>query len=170
MVVLFSPYLLCMLMPMATNAEECGGTTGQTCNARALNAASKSNYLAASTSNLTVGYCVRWLGDGNGMTTLIYKSENGTQVFQDTQTVMFTDIPDVVNITFGSDPSTTYQATVPYGDYEACFVGKFETEFLGCRLLIFENATSDQITACEEGHAQACPGTIYDTWNEELCT
>ncbi|XP_077535084.1 uncharacterized protein LOC144146968 [Haemaphysalis longicornis] len=170
MVLLFSPYLLCMLMPMAANAEECSRSNSQPCNASALNAASQSTYLAASTSNLTLGLCIHSVRNGNGMTTITYKFENGTQAYEDTQKIVFTDVPDVVNITFGSDPNTTYQTMVPYADYEACFVGKFETEFLGCRLTIFDNATSDQITECMEGFSEACPGTVYDTWNEDLCT
>lgn len=118
---------------------------------------------------MTLGYCVRWLSNGNGMTTLIYKLENGTQVFEDTLDIVSTDAPDVVNITFESDNSI-HKVTVLYGDYEACSVGKFDVEFLGCRLFIFDNATTNHITTCTEGFTQACPGTFYDNWNEELCT
>lgn len=155
---------------MAANAEECSRNINQPCNASALYAASEGAYLAASTSNLTLGLCIHSVRNGNGMSTITYKFENWTQAYEDTEQSVFTDVPDEVNITFGSDPNTIYQVTVPYGDYEACFVGKFETEILGCRLMIFDNATSDQITECIEGFSEACPGTVYDTWNETLCS
>lgn len=103
------------------------------------------------------------------MTTLIYKFENGTTAFESKESFTSTNKPDVVNITVGSDPDTAYEVQVPYADYEACFVAKYDSAFFGCRLWIFDNATSAQVTACTGGHAEACPGTVYDTWDEALC-
>lgn len=59
MVLLFSPFLLCTLMPVAINAEICGGSEGQPCNASALYDDFASVYLAADTSNMTQGLCIR---------------------------------------------------------------------------------------------------------------
>lgn len=169
MVLLFAPYVVYMFMPMAVNAEVCGGTSGPPCNASALYSDFESVYLAAADSNMTQGMCIRLERQENEEATIHYRLENGTEIFQDTQSYTFTDAPDVINITFGSAPDMTFVVHIPYADSEACFVTKFDTAMLGCRLWIRDGATSAQITACTDGLSQACPGTVYDTWNEEAC-
>ncbi|XP_077532720.1 uncharacterized protein LOC144145101 [Haemaphysalis longicornis] len=116
--------------------------------------------------------CVRSVREGNGLATLVYTFENnGSLAYTESQKSEFTDVPDVVDITYERDNiSTTFRSTVPYGDYEACFVGKIDScGMIECHLLVFINATSCQATKCMQGLTQACPGPVYDTWNEELC-
>ncbi|XP_077535086.1 uncharacterized protein LOC144146971 [Haemaphysalis longicornis] len=169
MVVLFSAYLLCLFMQMAVKAEVCGGSSGEPCNALSVYTTFESIFLAASTTNRTFGLCVRQEHQDNETDILIYKYENGTLGFKSTQRFSTTSEQDVVNIIVGNDPNSTYEVQVPYADYEICFVAKYDSAFFGCRLWIYENATSAQITACRAGHAQVCTGTVYDTWNEEVC-
>lgn len=171
MVLLFSPFLFCTFMPVAINAEICGGTNGQPCNASALYADFASVYLAAATSNLTQGLCITLERQPDEQAvTVHYGLGNGSEIFQDEFTYTVTDAPDVINITYESDPNTTRQVQVPFADYAACFVTEFDYPFPGCRLWLSDTATSDQMTACMNGLAEVCQGSTYDTWDEELCS
>ncbi|XP_077532752.1 uncharacterized protein LOC144145122 isoform X2 [Haemaphysalis longicornis] len=116
------------------------------------------------------GLCVSLRREENKQASVIYNFENGTRAYEDTQTYTPTNAPDVINLNFSSDPSSTFQVQIPYADYEACFVMKFTIEAIGCRLWLSGNATNEEVTACTNGFTQACPGLFYDTWNEELCT
>lgn len=169
MVLLFYPSLFCALIPMAVNAEICGGTSGQPCNASVVYTTFESVYLAASTSNLTLRECVRLERNEGLLTHITFKFENGTLDYEDTDMVAFTTVPDVVMITFGKYPDTTYEVQIPFGDYESCYVAKYDNATLGCRLWISNNRTGAQIEECMNGLAQVCSGTVYDTWNEEVC-
>ncbi|XP_077532748.1 uncharacterized protein LOC144145119 isoform X2 [Haemaphysalis longicornis] len=125
--------------------------------------------LVAITPNLTEELCVVMVRLENNKDNITLYLKNGTADFKYTETYRFTDAPDVVNITLDHNTSKTYEYQMLYADYGACFVANFDTESVGCRLWMFENATSTQITACKEGHAQACQGTVDDTWDEESC-
>lgn len=164
-------FFLCMLMPLAVKAEVCGGTSDQKCNASALFTEFQSVYLAAiASSNPPQGLCIRLTREDDEVLTIVFKLENGTQVYQDTEIISYTDEPDIVNITFGNNPSTPHIVQVLYADYDACFVTKFiNEEFYGCRLWVSDEATGDQISACTEKHVQVCSGTIQDIWNEDAC-
>lgn len=169
MVLLFSPLLFCILMPLNVNAEVCGGSASQPCNASVVYPNFQNVYLAASSSNITQGLCIRLEFQPNNEARIHYKLDNATEIFEDTATYTFTEVPDVVNITYRSDPNTTHVVQIPFADYDACFIGKFDTALLGCRLWIKDTATSSQITECMNGLSKACPGAVYDTWNEASC-
>ncbi|XP_077534600.1 uncharacterized protein LOC144146531 [Haemaphysalis longicornis] len=125
MVPLFVSFLLCMLIPMAVNADVCGGTSGPTCNASALYTEFETVYLAASTSDSPQGLCVRLTRQENQAAAIVSKFENGTQAGEDTESFAYTSEPDKLIITFGSEPNTPHEVQVPYADSEACFVAKF---------------------------------------------
>ncbi|XP_077535073.1 uncharacterized protein LOC144146964 isoform X2 [Haemaphysalis longicornis] len=133
--------LLCICMPLAAKAETCGGRSGPACNISLVYAGFKSAYLAAMTPDLAKGLCVVLFREENNRNIITAYFKNGTFGSNHTEDYTFTDAPDVVNATLDS----------------------------GCRLWMFRNATSAQVTACTETHAQACPGTIYDSWDEESC-
>ncbi|XP_077535090.1 uncharacterized protein LOC144146975 isoform X1 [Haemaphysalis longicornis] len=170
MVILFSPVLFCMFTPLTVNAEVCGGSTGQVCNASALKTYFETVHLAASTSNQTLGLCITLVFQPNDQNTIHYKLANGTEIFEDTESKTYSEVPDLVYNTLASDPNTTYVAHLPFADYDACFVGKFDDALLGCRLWIKDSSTTSQITACMDGFSEVCPGTAYDTWDEGSCT
>ncbi|XP_077532740.1 uncharacterized protein LOC144145113 [Haemaphysalis longicornis] len=165
---LSSLLLLSVFMPMAVNAETCGGNSGPPCNISLVYAAFQTAYLDAVTPNITQD-CVILVRQENNRNTITLYFKNGTLSYGFTETYTFTDEPNVVNITVDIDASKHYQYKMLYADSEACFVLDFNPAYVGCRLWMFENATNPQITACREAHRQACPGTIYDTWDEELC-
>ncbi|XP_077535071.1 uncharacterized protein LOC144146962 [Haemaphysalis longicornis] len=169
MVLLFSPYLFCVFTPMAVSAEACGGASGPQCDASLVYANFKSVYFAASTSNSTQEFCSIMVRQENNKATITEYHKNGTAASEFTEIYKFTDAPNVVNITLESDPSVIYAFEMLYADYNACFVARFDVESVGCRLWIFDNATSEEITACMEGHAQVCSGTVYDIWDEDSC-
>ncbi|XP_077532744.1 uncharacterized protein LOC144145117 [Haemaphysalis longicornis] len=168
MIARLSLLFLCISMPMAVNTETCVGTAGPPCNASLVYSAFRTAYLAALTPNLTQN-CVVLVRLENNHDTMITYFKNGTEAFAYNKTYAFTDAPDIVNVTVDVDPGTTYQFHMQYADSEACYVANFETEDIGCRLWVFKNATSEQVTACKEGQAQVCQGTINDTWDEESC-
>ncbi|XP_077532734.1 uncharacterized protein LOC144145106 [Haemaphysalis longicornis] len=169
MVPLFASFLLCMLIPMAVNADVCGGSSGPTCNASALYTEFETVYLGASTSDSPQELCVRLTRQENQAASIVIKFENGTQAGQDTQSYVYTSEPDKLIITFGSEPNTPHEVQIPYADSEACFVAKFTDASYGCRLWIRDEATTEQINACFAGLSQACTATAHDTWNEQAC-
>ncbi|XP_077535091.1 uncharacterized protein LOC144146975 isoform X2 [Haemaphysalis longicornis] len=142
MVILFSPVLFCMFTPLTVNAEVCGGSTGQVCNASALKTYFETVHLAASTSNQTLGLCITLVFQPNDQNTIHYKLANGTEIFEDTESKTYSEVPDLVYNTLAS----------------------------GCRLWIKDSSTTSQITACMDGFSEVCPGTAYDTWDEGSCT
>lgn len=152
---------------MAVNAEQCGGTTGQRCNASLIYPAFKSVYLALTSADWTLGLCVRQEHLDNGTYYINYKSQNGTTELETTQTVAPTNEQDQVNITI--DGERNYNVQVRYADYGICFVERFDSDFFGCRLWIYENATSAQAATCEDGFKTVCPGKFYHNWDEEKC-
>ncbi|XP_077535079.1 uncharacterized protein LOC144146966 isoform X1 [Haemaphysalis longicornis] len=121
------------------------------------------------TPDLANGLCVGLFRQENNRNFITAYFKNGTFGSNHTEDYTFTDAPDVVNTTLDSDSSQHYKYQMLYADLEACFIVNFHPASVGCRLWIFRNATSAQVTACTETHAQACPGTIYDSWDEELC-
>ncbi|XP_077532735.1 uncharacterized protein LOC144145108 [Haemaphysalis longicornis] len=168
MIALLSLLVLCIFKPMAAKAEVCGGNSGPPCNISLVYAAFQTAYLDAITPNITQD-CVVLVREENNKNTITLYFKNGTVSFAFTETYTFTGEPDLVNITVDTDASKHYQYKMLYADSKACFVLDFNPAHVGCRLWMFENATSSQITACREVHAEACPGTIYYTWDEESC-
>ncbi|XP_077532745.1 uncharacterized protein LOC144145118 [Haemaphysalis longicornis] len=166
---------LCLLLlgsfvPMAVKAETCGVSSGPPCNISLVYAAFEGAYLAAITPSWNFEICLLLVSqENNNENNITAYFNNGTFGSQRTETYTFTDAPDVVNMTLDSDPSLIYQYQMLYADLEACFIVNITPADVGCRLWIFDEATSGQITACREVHAQACQGTVYDTWDEDSC-
>ncbi|XP_077533182.1 uncharacterized protein LOC144145435 [Haemaphysalis longicornis] len=166
----FCLLILGILMPMSVKAETCGGSSGPPCNISLVYAAFKSAHLVAITPNWENELCILLVPNENNTGTAIdaYYT-NGTFGSRTIETYTFTDAPDVVKVSFDFVPGEIYQFQMLYADFQACFVVNFNPESIGCRLWIFDNATSEEITACTEAHAEACSGTIYDTWDEGAC-
>lgn len=156
-----------MIMPMAVNAETCGGTTVQRCNASLIYSSFKTVYLARASTDFTLGLCVRQKHLDNGTYVVTYKSKTGILELETTQTVAPTKEPDQVNITV--DASRSYIVQVRYADYGICFVVRYESDLFGCRLWVYENATTAQVKKCTDGYKLVCPGRSYDTLDEKEC-
>ncbi|XP_077535082.1 uncharacterized protein LOC144146967 isoform X2 [Haemaphysalis longicornis] len=151
-------------------SETCGGSSGPPCNISVVFAAFQNAHLVAITPNWEFDLCIILVPHENfNGTTITAYYRNGTLGSQNKETYTFTDEPDVVNMTLSNDLSILYQFRMLYADLEACFIVNFIPESIGCRLWIFNDATSEQITACSEAHAKACPGTVHDTWDEDAC-
>ncbi|KAK8785538.1 hypothetical protein V5799_008098 [Amblyomma americanum] len=89
----------------------------------------------------------------------------GTSV---TEAITLTENPDIITLVFSNDPDTTYDVDLPYANYSACFVTRFDAP-IGCRLWVYEGTAAETVEACKEGHVQVCGEPVYSTYNETLC-